>query len=42
MSSQMVLFGQPLIKISKAIWQMLRNLILSSLYHHNEILSVSV
>lgn len=31
MSSQMVLFGQPLIKISEAIWQTLRNFILLSL-----------
>lgn len=28
MSSQMVLFGQPLIKISEAHWQTLRNFIL--------------
>lgn len=40
MSSQMVLFGQPLIKIREAISAKQKKVILSEpLYHHSEIFS---
>lgn len=36
MSSQMVLFGQTLIKIGEAIWQTEKMHSFKSLYHHTE------